>query len=91
MICSMTAPDVLVSLLAASHCPPLREFYELVLRAHAAGVLVTDGERVDDSLAVRWPVRLPAKAGIFLGTALWADGAQPAEHQTGEESDGCDD
>jgi CRP-like cAMP-binding protein len=49
---------VLVRTIAEGRCPPLREFYELVVQAHAAGVLLTGPPPTEPPCAVRWPVRL---------------------------------
>ena len=70
----VTVPGALVRLVGENRCPPLREFYELVLQAHAAGILIADVDPAGHSLAVRWPVRLPPKAGLFLGAVLCALG-----------------
>jgi CRP-like cAMP-binding protein len=68
-----TVPETLVRLLGAHSCPPLDEYYELVLQAQAAGVLVTGTEPTEYSLVRRWPVRLPVRAASWLGgTALAA-------------------
>ncbi len=62
-----TVPEVLVRLINAYRCPPLREYYELVLQAQAAGVLVTDAEPAGRSLGRRWPVRLPPLVAKRVG------------------------
>lgn len=36
-------PDLLLELIPEGRCPPLREYYELVLRAHQAGILQVAG------------------------------------------------
>ncbi len=56
-----TAPEGLAVLLAEHRCPPLDEYYELVLQAHAAGVLVEEGSAEKAAVAgpCRWPLRLP--------------------------------
>ncbi len=56
-----TVPEVLVRTIAEGRCPPLREFYELVVQAHAAGVLLTEPTPVEPPDVVRWPVQLPAR------------------------------
>jgi CRP-like cAMP-binding protein len=56
---AVTVPEVLVRLINTHACPPLREYYELVLQAHAAGLLVSGTEPADRSLARRWRLRLP--------------------------------
>ena len=62
-----TVPEILVRLLGKHACPPLNEYYELVLQAQAAGVLVTESEGPEHSLARRWPVRLPVRVATVLG------------------------
>lgn len=61
-----TVPEVLVRLLAENRCPPLNEFYELVLQAHAAGVLLPEGTEAAPTLACRWWPRLPQRVALFL-------------------------
>lgn len=70
-----TVPGALVRLLGENACPPLSEFYELVLQAHAVGLLVPEGEREALALARRWPIRLPAGASSWIGWALVICGA----------------
>ena len=70
-----TVPEALVQLLGEQACPPLNEYYELVLQAHAAGVLVEGDEPGGRSLARRWPVRLPLRAAGLAGAVLCAAGA----------------
>jgi CRP-like cAMP-binding protein len=65
-----TVPEVLAHLVDESRCPPLLVFYELVLQANDAGVLVTGFEPEESTLSVRWPVRLPSRVGLILGTIL---------------------
>jgi len=70
-----TVPEVLVRLINAHSCPPLREYYELVLQAHAAGLLVTGAEPADRPLARRWRLRLPptiTKRAVLAMMALAA-------------------
>jgi CRP-like cAMP-binding protein len=62
----VTVPEVLVKLLSDNQCPPLSEFYELVLQAHAAGVLMEEGSAPVPTLARRWWLRLPARVALFL-------------------------
>ena len=38
-----TVPDLLLELIPEGRCPPLREYYELVLRAQQAGILQVEG------------------------------------------------
>lgn len=65
-----TVPEVLVRTIAENRCPPLREFYELVVQAHAAGLLEMEPATKPGLRALRWPVRLPARP-----TAWFAAGA----------------
>jgi CRP-like cAMP-binding protein len=59
-----SVPEVLVRTIAEGRCPPLREFYELVVQAHAAGVLQTEPSPAEPSDAIRWPVRLAARLAM---------------------------
>ncbi len=61
-----TVPEVLVRLLAENRCPPLNEFYELVLQAHAARVLLPEDTEAAPTLARRWWPRLPQQVALFL-------------------------
>ena len=65
-----TVPEGLARLLGEHRCPPLDEYYELVLQAHAAGVLLAEGEEDAPTLALRWPLRLPHRASGSAGAAL---------------------
>jgi CRP-like cAMP-binding protein len=65
-----TVPEVLARLVYENRCPPLLEFYELVLQAHHAGILVTGLEAAESTLAVQWPAKLPTRLGLGLGYAL---------------------
>jgi CRP-like cAMP-binding protein len=68
-----TVPGTLVTLLGEHRCPPLDEFYELVLQAHECGLLVAEGEAACPTRAVRWRVRLPSRgAGRAAGLVLLA-------------------
>ena len=62
-----TVPEVLVWAIAANRCPPLREFYELVVQAHAAGILVAESEPTGARTTFNWPVRLPARFAAMAG------------------------
>jgi CRP-like cAMP-binding protein len=71
-----TVPDALARLLGERDtppwtdygCPPLSEFYELVLQAHAAGVLVEAGAVAQPTLARSWPLGFPVGAARVLGS-----------------------
>ncbi len=53
-----TVPDLLLELIPEGHCPSLREFYDLVRRAQAAGVLQTAGGPVPAPEApARWQLK----------------------------------
>lgn len=71
-----TVPEVLVRTIAEHRCPPLREFYELVVQAHAAGILLTESAEEPPSRALRWPVRFPARIATLVagGVALVSAG-----------------
>lgn len=65
-----TVPEVLVRAIAENRCPPLREFYELVLQAHAAGILVSESVSPPKSAEIGWRVRFPTRGAIVLGRAV---------------------
>lgn len=50
-----TVPDVFNKLLRERRCLPLREFYELVIKAHEAGVLCKGPSRQPPRRALTWP------------------------------------
>lgn len=66
----ITVPEVLVRLLGDNRCPPLNEYYELVLQAKAAEVLLMEDEAPAPSLASRWWVRLPPRIALFLARPI---------------------
>lgn len=66
----VTVPETLVRLLGEHRCPPLNEYYELVLQAQAAGVLITENEPAEKSLPRPWPVRLPVVVASAPGHFL---------------------
>ena len=49
-----TVPEVLSRLLQERRCPPLREFYELVVKAHEVGVLCKGPSRKPPRRAMAW-------------------------------------
>jgi CRP-like cAMP-binding protein len=57
-----TVPDAFARLLRGRDCLPLREFYELVVKAHQAGILYAGTVRKPVRKTVRWP----AMRGGFL-------------------------
>ena len=63
-----TVPDVLRAVILSRTCLPLREYYELVLKALRAGVLLVDKQPVSDSqvLARRWLVSLGPRLPLIL-------------------------
>lgn len=76
-----TVTQVLCAAIAAQRCPALREFYELVVKAVRAGILVADGVPVPPIVPVsKWRLRIPgsfvrwltflAAAGA-IGTLIW--------------------
>ena len=78
-----TVPEVLVRLLAQRDaessvqptCPPLGEYYELVLQAHAAGVLVAGDAPEETPAAPQRPLRLPVGVALVLGVLAIGAGA----------------
>lgn len=61
-----TVPDVLRAVILNRSCLPLREYYELILKAHRAGVLQINRETEPDVRARRWPVSLNPWVPIVL-------------------------
>ena len=64
-----TVPDVLRTVILNRTCLPLREYYELVLKANRAGVLKLTGETDPDIRACRWWLSLNPWVPIFLAFA----------------------
>lgn len=62
-----TVPEVLVRAIAENRCPPLREFYELVVQGHAAGILIAEPTPPGEQPTIRWPVRFPAPPAVVVG------------------------
>ena len=60
-----TVPDVFARLLRERRCPPLREFYELVLKAVRAGVLVSGPSRKPHRSALNWPGWQPGPGALW--------------------------
>jgi cAMP-dependent protein kinase regulator len=76
-----TVPEALARLLARrdgegaeAECPPLGEYYELVLQAHAAGVLRIEEEPAAPTLAHEWSLRLSVLVGQIFGYAAIGGG-----------------
>lgn len=68
-----TVPEVLEACIRKRSCPALREFYDLILKAHRAGVLRSEELGAAGPAAVlRPPVRwfLPLPASFALGAAM---------------------
>lgn len=61
-----TVPDVLRAVILNRSSLPLREYYELVLKAHRAGILHSARQVEPEVRAVRWAVPLPAWLPIIL-------------------------
>ncbi|MBI2496828.1 MAG: cyclic nucleotide-binding domain-containing protein [Opitutae bacterium] len=62
-----TVPDLLLELIPEGRCPPLRGFYELVARAHQAGVLQAEGRPVPSlQPPADWALKLGGPAGRWL-------------------------
>ncbi|HSI08905.1 MAG TPA: cyclic nucleotide-binding domain-containing protein [Rariglobus sp.] len=62
----VTVPDAFARLLRGRDCLPLREFYELVVKAHQAGILCAGTVRKPVRKTVRWPA---LRAGYILWPA----------------------
>lgn len=65
-----TVPAVMVKLLEGNRCPPLQEYYELVLQAHAAGVLLPEDATPTPTRTRRWWLRLPPRGALFLARPI---------------------
>lgn len=64
-------PDALESCIRRRTCPPLREFYDLIVKAHRAGILRSEELDAEGPPAilhppVRWFVPLPPTVGLAL-------------------------
>src|ERR1035437_8768386 len=66
---SHTVPSVLEAIIDERICPPLGEFYELILKAVKAHILVTPGYTVPTVGAVTWPLTLKPQR---LRYGIWA-------------------
>lgn len=73
-----TVPKILSWLIESQCCPPLREFYELVVKAARAGLLLPEGRAEPAEVKpVKWPVKLPGRflrwpAVVFILAAIGA-------------------
>jgi CRP-like cAMP-binding protein len=57
-----TAKEVLLGLISQQRCPPLRDFYELVVKAVRDGILQTEGQAVPPPRPpAKWRLRLPGR------------------------------
>lgn len=68
----ITVPDAFARLLRGRDCLPLREFYELVVKAHQAGILCAGTVRKPVRKTIRWPA---LRGGFLLWPAVLAVGA----------------
>jgi CRP-like cAMP-binding protein len=66
---SATVPEVLRAVIQNRTCLPLREYYELILKAQRAGVLRHERQSEPEERARRWAVPLSAWVPIVLGWA----------------------
>ena len=64
-----TVPEVLEAVINDRICPALGEFYELILKAVRARILVEPGQSVAVVPAVNWPLSVKPER---VGYALWA-------------------
>jgi CRP-like cAMP-binding protein len=64
-----TVPEVFARLLRERRCPPLREFYELVLKAVQAGVLISGPSRKPPRSALNWPGWQPGQRALWPAVA----------------------
>jgi len=71
-----TVPDVLRAVILSRTCVPLREYYELILKALRAGILIVDRQPQTDGqgAARRWMVSLGPRLPLIL-TWVFAVGA----------------
>ncbi len=73
-----TVPRILSWLIESQCCPPLREYYELVVKATRAGLLLAEGQAEPAAVkGVGWPVKLPGRilrwpAVLFILAAIGA-------------------
>lgn len=65
-----TVPDVLEASINSRSCLRLREFYELILKAHATGILRSEQAAPMRRPAVRWFLRLHPVASAVIAFAL---------------------
>lgn len=71
-----TVSDALCEIIAEDHCPPLRDFYELVVKAYQHGILLVDGQPAPVWVTpVKWYVPLTPRvarvgSAIIIGVSL---------------------
>jgi CRP-like cAMP-binding protein len=54
-----TVPDLLIEIIPEGRCPPLREFYELIVKANHHGILQADGQVLPPRRPpAPWPLKL---------------------------------
>ena len=57
--CQRTVPDLLIEIIPEGRCPPLREFYELIVKANHHGILQADGQGLPPpEPPAPWPFKL---------------------------------
>ena len=66
---SHTVPSVLEAIIDERICPPLGEFYELILKAVEAHILITPGYTVPSVGAATWPLAVKPQRMRY---AIWA-------------------
>ncbi|MDI1336665.1 MAG: cyclic nucleotide-binding domain-containing protein [Lacunisphaera sp.] len=70
-----SVPDLLLELIPEGHCPSLRELYELLLRAHQAGILQAEGRPGPaPQMSAHWPLKLGGPAVRWLCVLALAAG-----------------
>src|SRR5512135_3027851 len=62
-----TVPDVLLQLIRERKCPALKDFFELMLKAHEIGILQRAASHGILQSAVPWSVKLPRPVGTWIG------------------------
>ncbi len=65
-----SVPEVLLRMIQDRHCPPLRSFYELILKALNANILEEDRETEESIRAIDWRVPMGHKFAQIIGIGL---------------------